>query len=48
MSTKPPHILTAALVLPVGLVEGDLPASAPMHARETKEVGAPQPTSMRW
>lgn len=38
MSTKPPHILTAALVLPIGLLEGDLPASAPMHAKETKEV----------
>jgi len=38
MSTKPPLILTAALVLPVGLLEGDLPANAPMHAKETKEV----------
>ena len=38
MSTKPPHILTAALVLPVALLENDLPASAPMHAKETKEV----------
>ncbi len=38
MSTKPPRILTAALVLPVGMLEGDLPANAPMHAKETKEV----------
>lgn len=38
MSTKPPRIMTAALVLPVNMLEGDLPASAPMHAKETKEV----------
>jgi len=38
MSTKPPLILTAALVLPVAMLEGDLPAKAPMHAKETKEV----------
>lgn len=38
MSTKPPHILTAALVLPVGMLEEELPAEAPMHAKETKEV----------
>jgi len=38
MSTKPPHILTAALVLPVAMLEGGLPANAPMHAKETKEV----------
>lgn len=38
MSTKPPHILTAALVLPIGKIEADLPATAPMHAKETKEV----------
>jgi ERCC4-related helicase len=38
MSTKPPRILTAALVLPVEMLEGDLPATAPMHAKETKEV----------
>lgn len=38
MSTKPPQILTAALVLPVGMLEGDLPASAPIHAKETKAV----------
>ncbi|OLL18361.1 MULTISPECIES: helicase-related protein [unclassified Rhodococcus (in: high G+C Gram-positive bacteria)] len=38
MSTKPPLILTAALVLPVGMLEGELPATAPIHAKETKEV----------
>ena len=38
MSTKPPHILTAALVLPVSMIEGELPSSAPMRAKETKEV----------
>ncbi|GIG68295.1 helicase-related protein [Phytomonospora endophytica] len=38
MSTKPPLVVTAALVLPVGMVEGELPADAPMHAKETKEV----------
>ena len=38
MSTKPPHIVTAALVLPIGMLEAELPASAPIHAKETKEV----------
>lgn len=38
MSTKPPRIVTAALVLPIGMLETDLPASAPIHAKETKEV----------
>ena len=38
MSTKPPHIVTAALVLPIGMLEGELPESAPIHAKETKEV----------
>lgn len=38
MSTKPPHILTAALVLPVAMLDGEVPAAAPMHAKETKEV----------
>ena len=38
MSTKPPRIITAALVLPVAMVDGDLPTSAPIHAKETKEV----------
>lgn len=38
MSTKPPHIVTAALVLPIGMLEGEIPATAPIHAKETKEV----------
>lgn len=38
MSTKPPRILTAALVLPLAMLEADLPANTPMHAQETKEV----------
>jgi superfamily II DNA or RNA helicase len=38
MSTKPPRIVTAALVLPIAMVDGELPASAPIHAKETKEV----------
>jgi superfamily II DNA or RNA helicase len=38
MSTKPPLILTAALVLPLAMVEGEVPQTVPMHAKETKEV----------
>lgn len=38
MSTKPPHIVTAALVLPIRMLEGEIPATAPIHAKETKEV----------
>lgn len=38
MSTKPPLIATAALVLPLAMVEADVPPTAPMHAKETKEV----------
>ncbi|MCG7583099.1 helicase-related protein [Mycolicibacterium sp. OfavD-34-C] len=38
MSTKPPRIITAALILPVATVDGELPAAAPIHAKETKEV----------
>jgi superfamily II DNA or RNA helicase len=38
MSTKPPRILTAALVLPIDMLENELPASAPIHAKETKDV----------
>ncbi|MDD0856757.1 DUF3883 domain-containing protein [Arthrobacter alpinus] len=38
MSTKPPRIVTAALVLPLGMLEGALPPNSPMHAKETKEV----------
>ncbi|GAA2003791.1 helicase-related protein [Nocardiopsis rhodophaea] len=38
MSTKPPQLVTSALVIPVSMVEPDLPADAPVHAVETKEV----------
>ncbi|WP_459953231.1 protein NO VEIN domain-containing protein, partial [Mycobacterium avium] len=38
MSTKPPRILTAALVLPLAMLEADVPSAAPIHAKETKEV----------
>ncbi|ADD41299.1 helicase-related protein [Stackebrandtia nassauensis] len=38
MSTKPPLIVTAALILPVDVFDGDLPPNAPIHAKETKEV----------
>ena len=38
MSTRPPRVLAAALVLPLSTVEEDLPATAPAHAVETKAV----------
>ena len=38
MSTKPPRIVAAGLVLPLRMLEGEIPADAPMHAKETKEV----------
>ncbi|MCY9784192.1 DUF3883 domain-containing protein [Nocardiopsis sp. EMB25] len=38
MSAKPPRLVTTALVLPATMVEDDLPAKAPLHAKETKEV----------
>jgi superfamily II DNA or RNA helicase len=38
MATVPPRILTAALVMPVAAVENDIPADAPLHAVETKDV----------
>ncbi|BAD59296.1 helicase-related protein [Nocardia farcinica] len=38
MSTKPPAIKTAAIVLPISMVENQIPAGAPIHAKETKEV----------
>lgn len=38
MSTRPPRIVTAALVVPVAMVSDDLPAGTPLHAKETKEV----------
>lgn len=36
--TKPPRIMTAALVLPLSMVDAEIPADAPMHAKETKAV----------
>ena len=38
MSTKPPRIVTGALVLPIGMVSDELPAAVPLHAKATKEV----------
>jgi superfamily II DNA or RNA helicase len=38
MSTKPPRIITAALVVPIGTLENDISPTAPIHAKETKEV----------
>lgn len=38
LSTKPPRIMTAALVLPLSMVEGEISPEAPIHAQETKEV----------
>jgi hypothetical protein len=38
LSMKPPRITTAALVLPLSMVEADIPAGAPVHAKETKAV----------
>lgn len=38
VATKPPRIMTAALVLPLSMVETDLPSDAPIHARETTAV----------
>ncbi|EWT02609.1 helicase [Intrasporangium oryzae NRRL B-24470] len=38
LSTRPPHVVAAALVLPVSHVEEDLPGDTPAHAVETKEV----------
>ncbi|WP_432933357.1 helicase-related protein [Microbispora sp. CA-135349] len=38
LATKPPRIMTAALVLPLSMVETEIAADAPIHARETKAV----------
>ena len=38
MSTKPPRVLTSAIVLPLSVVEAQLPGDTPMRARETKGV----------
>jgi len=38
MQAKPPRVVTAALVLPLAAVQSQIPADAPMHAVETKDV----------
>jgi superfamily II DNA or RNA helicase len=38
MQAKSPRLVTAALVLPLAAVETQIPADAPMHAVETKDV----------
>jgi superfamily II DNA or RNA helicase len=38
MQPKPPRVVTAALVLPLAAVQTQLPADAPLHAVETKDV----------
>ena len=38
MSIKPPQPVTTALILPMAMLETDLPAEVPMHAKETKAV----------
>jgi superfamily II DNA or RNA helicase len=38
LATRPPRIMTAALVLPLAMVGDKLAPDAPMHAKETKEV----------
>ncbi|MEU8055230.1 helicase-related protein [Microbispora bryophytorum] len=38
LATKPPRIMTAALVLPLSMVATEIAADAPIHARGTKAV----------
>jgi superfamily II DNA or RNA helicase len=38
MQAKPPRVVTAALVLPLAAVQTQIPADAPLHAVETKDV----------
>ncbi|MER7457497.1 helicase-related protein [Micromonospora sp. NPDC126480] len=38
LATKPPRIMTAALVLPLSMVRREIPADAPIHATEAKAV----------
>jgi hypothetical protein len=38
MTTKPPRVVAAALVLPLAAVDNDLPTDAPMRAVATKDV----------
>ncbi|MEV5329022.1 helicase-related protein [Nonomuraea sp. NPDC052634] len=38
LATKPPQLMTAALVLPLAMVAAEIPASAPLHAKEAAVV----------
>jgi SNF2 family DNA or RNA helicase len=38
LATKPPRIMTAALVLPLAMVDDEISPEAPIHAKETKAV----------
>jgi len=38
MQARPPRVVTAALVLPLSAVQAEVPANAPIHAVETKDV----------
>lgn len=38
MTTKPPRIVTSAVVLPVAMLKDELPDAVPMHAKETKAI----------
>ncbi|MFI9598201.1 helicase-related protein [Nonomuraea sp. NPDC052265] len=38
LATKPPRIMTAALVLPLAMVDTEIAADAPIQAKETKAV----------
>jgi superfamily II DNA or RNA helicase len=38
MQARPPRVVTAALVLPLVAVQAEVPANAPIHAVETKDV----------
>lgn len=38
MQARPPRVVTAALVLPLAVVQTDIPKDAPMHAIETKDI----------
>lgn len=38
LTIRPPRVVTAAIVLPLSAVSADLPQTAPVHAKETKEV----------
>jgi superfamily II DNA or RNA helicase len=38
MHARPPRVVTAALVLPLSIVQAEIPADAPVHALETKDI----------